>query len=293
MPSKPWTSRKAPTHFLCLPLCNVSSRAQLIASLQSFQEQANDDWKDKAQPDVTGTPPAPEETSATYLECPQQPMRSEPESSPCPQPTVSVNMFRPPGTLHFTLGVMHLADAGQLELAKKLLEALDLNRTFSSIDNQTPDVGNDRFAPLHTNLESVYALPSPWNTRVLYTAPPPNMPSTTRLQAVADTIRHSFLAAGLLEDEGRPLLLHATLFNTIYGKVKGKRRRKSERKLNTARLIEAMKGFGFARNINITRVALCEMGAKHVEGEEGQRYWEVAGKGFPTWENGEDGDQNR
>ena len=191
-------------------------------------------------------------------------------------------MFRPPGALHFTLGVMHLEDPKQLEKSMKMLEALDLKSIFAAIDISDGLDNTRGAAPLTINLTSVNALPSETDTRLLYTAPPPASPATARLLAIAKSLRQPFLTAGLLEDEKRPLLLHATIFNTIYGKAKGRRRKGFGEKLQTSRLIEEMQGFCFANDVRIERIAICEMGAKPVEGEEGMRYREITGRALPT-----------
>lgn len=280
MTPKPLVPRKPPTHFLCLPLYNASSRQQLVTSINTFRKRAehvlNNGNKDTQESSRVNESPTTDFGDTAQAEHTVSETTHEDKSR------IQDRMFRPPGALHFTLGVMHLEDPEQLGKSIEVLKALDLDGIYAATDIKELESSASQGAPLTTNLTSIHALPSQTNTRVLYTAPPSASPFTTRLQAIAQSLRQPFLAAGLLEEEQRPLLLHATVFNTIYGKAKGRRGKESKRKLQTSQLIEEMQDYSFANDIRLERIAICEMGAKPVEGEEGMRYREVAARALPT-----------
>lgn len=86
-------SRPPLTHFLCIPLVTSDSKPQLNRSLARFREMVTGD-------DVS--------------------------------PSIDPKTIRPPGTLHFTLGVMSLNDQ-QLNEATNLLRSLDTKSILEQI----------------------------------------------------------------------------------------------------------------------------------------------------------------
>ena len=273
--------RRPPTHFICLPLCTPASLPKLVLSLQAFKKRA--EFLLCANVHEPGDRGKTEDCSTKPTEVKEVSESKDPEahSSKCRHPRITDKMFRPPGALHFTLGVMNLEDSERLSRTKQLLENLDIKSIFGWIGSDDPEFRSDPLAPFTTSLESLHALPSETNTRVLYTAPPKSA-STSQLQGVSEALREPFIEAGLLDDDKRPLLLHATIFNTIYGSGRGKRKGGRKEKLQTSQLIRDMSVFIFADEIRIDRVALCPMGAKPVEGEEGLKYVELATRMLPT-----------
>ena len=225
-PKKTGKPRSIPTHFLCLPLVNSTSIPQLESSLEAFKAE---------------NPPTP-----------TNPLLSNGKLSSNGQATVSVipeGAHRPLGTIHLTLGVMNLASPQQLDGALRLFESLDLvaiMREAEALATSTQDASGPWHVrspeghskpqhPLIVSLESLYALPRQKKATVLYAKP---LDPTGRLWPFCVLLRNHFIRAGLIDGDpshpreasqisipdkfkgpknrDRPLLLHATLVNTIY-----------------------------------------------------------------------------
>jgi len=62
------------------------------------------------------------------------------------------------------------------------------------------------------------------NTHIMYVGPDPDADGedSRKLRAVCELINTSFIQAGLVEDERRPLKLHCTLLNTVYRKPRAR-----------------------------------------------------------------------
>ena len=249
MPSKPLTPKNPPpTHFLCLPLCNTSSLPQLIPSLATFRQRTKalilttdededgSGYDDAQRKPITARDGPSKEVRGDLSICPRlqedgrerkeqqyssgEQVKTESGSSQDKEPRkvcagniIQDRMFRPPGALHLTLGVMHLVTQEQITKATNLLEGLrfqnllpsshppfpfasaSLSSTLTPIaspaspdngtSNKQKDIseGNPVNSPkieaeaetesLTTDLIGLHALPSPINTRVLYTSPSP------------------------------------------------------------------------------------------------------------------------
>jgi activating signal cointegrator complex subunit 1 len=218
------------THFLCIPLVNPISQPQLEISIGKFKENV---------------------CSVTEIETSQE-AASAAESNVS---TLSPEAVRPLGSLHLTLGVMSL-DEDRLAQATTLLQSLDLENMLQEATSHqasqlntmdasttTPDLAlstplaTDQAAataivpslessPLTLSLESLEAMQSPTKTSILYIRP---HDPTNRLQPLCQALRKTFMDAGLLVPDTRPLKLHATIVNTIYIKGRKKNRKpKSE-----------------------------------------------------------------
>lgn len=94
------------------------------------------------------------------------------------------------------------------------------------------------------------------------------------LQAFCEELRRVFLEAELMQEDSRPLLLHATVLNTIYvnsapagrGGNKRKRGRRGEKLAFDARpIIDRYEDQIWMEDFAVERIALCRMGAKEVE----------------------------
>ncbi|UNI16148.1 hypothetical protein JDV02_002614 [Purpureocillium takamizusanense] len=244
MPPKAATS---PTHFLCIPLASP----QLARAWASFRA------------DVTS-----------------------PHSFALPEDAV-----RPLGTLHLTLGVMSLGqqDGGGVDRAAEVLAGLRPRELLAELrrasnENTTKAktaaaaaaaAGGTTGEGISITLRGLRAMHAPSKTSVLY-APPTDEEGL--LQRFCEGLRAPFREAGLMkEEEGRPMLLHATLINTIYVKG-GSRGRGRERMMLDARDVLARYGgddYVWAEGLAVTRIAVCRMGAKPVEGSEGDQAYEV------------------
>lgn len=216
--------RAAPTHFLCLPLVSRVSRPQLARSLAAFTA------------DVTS-----------------------PDSFALPEQAV-----RPLGTLHLTLGVMTLTSGNALDRAIALLKSLvpspDVTALSRAEDGQSQLVESSA-PPLNITLKGLHSMQPPSRATVLY-APPAD--ENGRLMQLCQHLRTAFQDAGFMEKEDRPLLLHATVVNTIYVKASGPGRgRKNERLTIDARdIITRYDDYMWMQDVPIDRVAICKMGAK-------------------------------
>jgi activating signal cointegrator complex subunit 1 len=308
----PKSSPKKPplTHFLCLPLITASSLPQLQPSLLKF--------KDLAGSQVPSAAAEPEEEGGD--EDDQQDDEPTPSSAEtrkaAPSTIIPERAFRPIGTLHLTLGVMSL-DKESLEKAVKLLDEVDVEgmlRDAASdsqhkesvvLEPEPKEPSDETPLPLTISLSSLSTRPneSPSNCTVLYAAP---IDSSNRLLPFCTFLLSKFIEAGFIEPLTRPLLLHATVVNTVYcgrgrrwrGKggrgASGRDRGVGRVRLDVTGLAERMKeevrgaeGDGgeewtWAKDFRIEKAAICEMGAKKVEDEVlGEEYTMVGRKGLP------------
>lgn len=253
--------RPAPTHFLCIPL----GGAQLIRNLAAFRADVT---ADRSGGVGGGGGAIPE------------------------------GAVRPPGTLHLTLGVMSLKDEGATREAVELLRGMRLTDVLAearaaSAAATTPaaramgastqpraggeDGGSGNGNQLRVTLRGLCAMQSPSQTSVLYA--PPHDPGLV-LRRFCEAVRARFTAAGLMAREERPLLLHATIMNTIYVKGKsrhrgsaggGKRGGNRERLTVDARdVIDRYEDYVWVEGMSVEGVRICRMGARKVAGRDGE-----------------------
>ncbi|KAM0256501.1 hypothetical protein ACHAQJ_004912 [Trichoderma viride] len=236
-----------PTHFLCIPLAGT----QLANALASFQADV---------------------TSAMSFGLPK-------------------DAVRPLGTLHLTLGVMSLnkdsvekavdvlgnlkpreilAESRLAKAAKTSAAALALSGGIVN-SNSHLSISN---GGLSLTIQGLHSIQPPEKATVLYA--PPSDPEGI-LYDFCKRLQKPFQDSGLMIDENRPLLLHATIINTIYvkngggrGGARGKRREKLT--IDARDLLNRYDDYLWAENMSITRVALCRMGAKPIEGTDDAAY---------------------
>ncbi|KAK3343724.1 kinase A anchor protein [Lasiosphaeria hispida] len=256
MPPKP----AAPTHFLCIPLVNAASRPQLAQSLSAFRADV-----------------------------------SSPASFGVPEDAV-----RPVGTLHLTLGVFSFPKDEGLDRASELLSSLRLREMLANIKPPTmpgasePEPaataaetkGKGEFtsetppeAALAITLRGLESMQLPEKASVLY-APPVDGLGT--LYAFCERLRAAFQEAELMADEKRPLLLHATILNTIYVKGGrgprgrgGKHGKRGEKLTIDARgILDRYDDQIWMEDVRVDKIAICRMGAKktEVDGAEDEAY---------------------
>ncbi|KAI1093761.1 kinase A anchor protein [Rostrohypoxylon terebratum] len=238
MPSLP-----SPTHFLCLPLVTRASRHQLAASLSNFSA------------DVTS-----------------------PDSFAIPEQAI-----RPLGTLHLTIGVMSFPKDEGLEKAVALLKTLAPRSILAGVkaasaSSATADSvgGADGIEPsgsppplLPLTLRGLHPMQSASKTSVLYASP---SDTEGTLQRFCEKLRSTFQEAGLMAMENRPLLLHATILNTIY--VKGRKKGRKEKLLiDASGILDRYDDYVWMENVPVEKIAICKMGAK--KQEDGDEAYEV------------------
>ncbi|GAB1312957.1 A-kinase anchor protein 7-like phosphoesterase domain-containing protein [Madurella fahalii] len=315
MPPKP--RPPVPTHFLCIPLVSPVSRPQLSASLAAFRADvcspspANGFGGDG---DAALLPLIPEDAvrpvGTLHLTL-----------GVFSFPPLGKGEFGDggPGTAGEVVGAAagvgdgneSRAGTGELrgdadgkedkpkprptlDRAKEVLGGLRLREIWQGVRAKAPVMpGTGKPAaseqkqqqegqePPKITLRGLASIQSPTKAAVLY-APP--VDQLGLLQAFCQRVRDVFREAELMIDDGRPLLLHATVVNTVYSKQKpgegggGKRRggrggrgggggwgRKRERLVFDATgFIERYEDVVWMEDVPIEKVAICKMGAKKV-----------------------------
>ncbi|CZT41517.1 uncharacterized protein RSE6_01264 [Rhynchosporium secalis] len=258
MPARPSPPRL--THFLAIPLVTAISRPQLQHSLRKFKDAAT-------QPNFTS---------------------SLPEGIPD-------QAIRPLETLHLTLGVMSLLTLERVAGVLDLLQSLDLedvlagvkpagevNRAKDSRTSETKTGGGSQVSrekteqrPIFVTLQGLHSMHSPVKTSVLYASP---LDPDLRLYRFCTKLREVFKE--FLVSESRPLLLHATIVNTIYAKGLrkaggsrggrgGRGGMKKERlELDAREVVREWENFTWMESVRVEKVALLKMGAKVGEGSD-------------------------
>jgi activating signal cointegrator complex subunit 1 len=106
-----------------------------------------------------------------------------------------------------------------------------------------------------------------------------------RLQSFCQKLKDIFVGAELLVPDKRPLLLHATIVNTIYvpgvkGRGFGRGTGKAKLTFDARDILAKYEAFEWMSDIKIERVAICQMGAKKLE--DGDEEYTVDGEvGMP------------
>ncbi|KAI0882518.1 kinase A anchor protein [Annulohypoxylon maeteangense] len=227
----------SPTHFLCIPLVTRASRHQLSASLSAFSA------------DVTS-----------------------PDSFAIPEQAV-----RPLGTLHLTIGVMSFPKDEGLEKAVALLKTLVPRSILTSIKvaeatsaGMTKEPSGSPPPLLSLTLRGLHSMqPSASKTSVLYASP---SDTEGTLQRFCEDLRSTFQEAGLMAVENRPLLLHATILNTVY--VKGRKKGRKEKLLiDACGILDRYDDFVWMEDVPVEKIAICRMGAK--KQEDGDEAYEI------------------
>lgn len=228
---------KAPplTHFLCIPLVTAASRPQLSQSIASFRD-------DVTRPKALGGFDLP------------------------------FDAVRPVGTLHLTLGMMSFPKDEGLDRAVALLKSLRLRETLSTVKAPVmpgSSVGEEAAKDqpqLLITLKGLHTFQKTDKATVLF-APPSDQ--TGVLHGFSEKIKALFKEAGLLAPDDRPLLLHATIVNTIY--VKGNRnshgKKRGDRTFITdgQAIMDRYEDQVWLEDAPLEKVAICRMSAKLVE----------------------------
>ncbi|KAJ6096591.1 hypothetical protein N7486_007337 [Penicillium sp. IBT 16267x] len=200
---QPREKRPPLTHFLCLPLVNLTSISQLEASISAFQKK---------------NPPVP---VSDLLQNQGQPSADHASRTLIPEGAI-----RPLGTLHLTLGVMSLPSKNRLDEAVSFLQSLDLANLMHEaeqvalrrkIRNSRPASipakykANQSSKQLSISLESLHALPRAKSATVLHASP---VDPTGRLYPFCVMLRDKFLEAGFLVGESKEKEKENTNTNT-------------------------------------------------------------------------------
>lgn len=270
------------THFLCLPLVNKHSKPRLQASLQQFAT-----------------------TVANQYDLPTK-------------------AVRPVGTIHLTLGVMNLATEEQVAAASAFLGSLDMAHLLEAAATQNATLEGERLpidhaassmtpvlqtrngstksgrttevagsnapaGPLMVSLTGLQSMHNPAKTSILYTSP---ADPTFRLRGFCEALCDQFTSKGFLVPDKRPLLLHATIVNTLYAKgsknnPKTSGHGKNSRgvgKFDATALLEEFGAYEWVKDVHIRKVCICQMGAKKESVDEvvvNEEYLETASAVLP------------
>jgi activating signal cointegrator complex subunit 1 len=234
------------THFLCIPLATATSRLQLSQTLASFRD------------DVT----RPKELGGFGL---------------------PADAVRPVGTLHLTLGMMSFPNDEGLDKAVELLRSLRPREVLSTVkklvmpgetkEAVAPDADAGRQQQPQTQqqvlitLKGLHPMQKAEKATVLYA--PPSDPYGI-LQSFGEKIKAEFKEAGLLAPGDLPLLLHATIVNTIYVKGRGKHgagKKKWERTVikDAQAMVDRYEDQVWMEDVPLDKIAICRMSAKPIE----------------------------
>lgn len=228
------------THFLCIPLATATSRPQLSQALASFRD------------DVT----RPKELGGFGL---------------------PIDAVRPVGTLHLTLGMMSFPNDDGLDKAVELLRSLRLREVLSTVEKSVmpgeakeavvPDADAARQQQVLITLKGLHPMQKVDKATVLYA--PPSDPHGI-LQGFGEKIKAQFKEAGLLAPGDLPLLLHATIVNTIYVKGRGKHgagKKKWERAVikDAQAMVDRYEDQVWMEDVPLDKIAICRMSAKPIE----------------------------
>jgi activating signal cointegrator complex subunit 1 len=236
----PKAAPKRLTHFLCIPLVTLTSRPQLQKSLQAFRSDVKDDR----------TPENP---------------NGIPEKA-----------IRPLGTLHLTLGVMSLLTPERVNGALALLRSIDIP-SLLSLPAVPPDLPAPKAAesskPLIITLRGLKSMHPPAKTSILYSGPDD---PDGHLYNFCSALRAAF--SDFLVQDDRPLLLHATIMNTVYvpgvrarsgGAGSGHGKNKAKMTIDAREVLERYSDVAWMEEVRVEKLAICRMGAVRLKNAEG------------------------
>ena len=305
MDRRKYSKKKPPlTHFLCLPLLTTTSIPQLQESLSLFKQSvtypetsANEDAEATASTTKAVIPEkAFRPLGVLHLTLGVMSLRSEEKMNAAKDLLGSLNLSEllvESGSHQVDSNhgndVSHVNNIAQVGLDSPRSESAGtapasletLKRVVTPPSLSRPKLSAE---PLVISLQGLQAFPGPHKATVLHC--PPHDP-TSRLYPFCLKLKQIFTEAGFLEPETRPLVLHATIVNTVYARNdrRYEKRRMGSISFDATEIMRtynekvgietgnAAGEFVWANDILIDRVRICEMGAKMVEDERlGQAY---------------------
>jgi activating signal cointegrator complex subunit 1 len=176
---------------------------------------------------------------------------------------------------------MSLLAPERVEGACALLRGLDMAALLSeTAANPSTAVGKQPEAPkdtdikpLNVTLRGLKAMHPPPKTSILYSAPEDPDGRLYRLCAKLKEVFSEFMV-----QDTRPLLLHATILNTVYvpgirekssGSGAGHGKNKAKMTIDAREILERYSEFAWMEDVKIEKVAICRMGAKRMKDEKG------------------------
>ncbi|KAI4599169.1 hypothetical protein KJ359_002128 [Pestalotiopsis sp. 9143b] len=188
--------------------------------------------------------------------------------------------IRPVGTLHLTLGVMSFPKGseaeGGVDKAVELLRALAPRKMLSEARSTSTE--EEAEGPLSVTLRGLHSMQSASKASMLYAAP---ADADGTLQRFCEKLRGAFEEAGLMAADKRPLLLHATILNTIYIKGRdrpkaagegGKSKKREKMTIDARGILDRYEDHVWMDEVPVGKIAICRMGAKETEDGRDQAY---------------------
>ena len=264
------------THFLCLPLVNQHSKAQLQASLQHFSTIAT------AQHDIPPKAIRPVGTIHLTLGVMNLPTQERIDSASAYLKSLDIAMLLKnavPATLP-PPSISQVPDVKQAAAADTSVPTAVHGSDKSEHAIGSLELGKQS-EPLIVSLTGLQSMRNSSKTSMLYTSP--NDP-TFRLQSFCEALGEQFTAAEFLVPEKRSLLLHATIVNTLYAKGGRNRHAKFNRNIDATSLLKEFEDYEWAKDIHIEKVCICQMGAKKEVVDEvvvNEEYLEIASIALP------------
>lgn len=281
------------THFLCLPLCTPSSKPQWQSSFQTF---AKDIYTQGLNPEaissvnmmhltlgIMSLTTEDKKTAACELLKGEGVRRlvwkstgfgregEEGEGSSTHQGSPGLDKSEGQNPEAVSSTQQHLNAEKSSGLTPSSHQQLQhINHVHSN--QSSPSLHSS--SPYTISLFGLHTTRIRTSTSTLYASPsPPDSP----LHTLCQSLRELFLHATLLIPESRPLLLHATVFNTLYCAKKPEK----GKKINAKALMEKWDQGKWVGDMRVRRVAIWEMGAKIDVGGRCRRYKELEGVDLP------------
>lgn len=300
MATQKYTNRKPPlTHFLCLPLLTTTSIPQLQESLSRFKLAVTRPNKVETRPgedveasgsttDVVIPEKAFRPLGVLHLTLGVMSLRNEEKMNDAKDFLERLDLSQLLAESGRNVAASNQGKDGsrgddnvQLPLDHPPSEPVETKATFLETLKRAvtpPPLSRPQVSaePLTVSLQGLQAFPNPRRATVLHC--PPRDP-TLRLHPFCLKLKQMFVEAGLMEPENRPLVLHATIVNTVYAKQdrRNEKRRMGSISFDATDILRiynekggidrggAMGEFVWADDILIDRVRICEMGAKAVD----------------------------
>lgn len=285
------------THFLCLPLSTPSSKPQWQSSFQTFAKDVHaQGLNPEAIPSVDmlhltlgvmSLTTEDKKTAACVLLKGEEVRRlvwksagfcyegEDGQGSSTHQDSSGLDKSEEPNLEAVLSTQQHLdAENSSGTAPSSHQQPLHNDHVYGNQSSTSLPVPASPSSPYITSLSGLHTTRIPASTSTLYASPSPLM---SPLHTLCQSLRELFLHANLLVPESRPLLLHATVFNTLYCAKKPEK----EKKINAKALMEKWEQRRWVGDIKVARVAIWEMGAKVDVKDECRRYRELEGIDLP------------
>lgn len=175
---------------------------------------------------------------------------------------------------------MSLLSAERVESALTTLKSLKLADLLSTPTSEavtsSPSDQVQESESLKVTLRGLTSMHPAQKTSILYAAP---VDEESQLQTFCLKLKEAF--KDLLVADTRPLLLHATIVNTVYvpgvrGKGSGHGKNRAKLTIDAREILEKYQDFEWMKDVKVEKVAICRMGAKKLD--DGNEEYVVEGE---------------